>query len=193
MNHVRELISSRTIAIVLLLMLFLSQALAQDAPDAMSVTVTRVESTNVAPRVPAAGTVFSRHETQITAGIAGRLEWVAEPGDVVSAGAPVARFDCEMLNLQRKRQVALAERANISFKNLSREAERQGSLRDSSAVAEIQKERTEANRDLAESDLHIAKITIQETDAQLRRSPASSPSACSAPARMWSAARCLRR
>ena len=115
MNHVRALISSRTIAIVLLLMLFLSQALAQDAPDAMSVTVTRVESTNVAPRVPAAGTVFSRHETQITAGIAGRLEWVAEPGDVVSAGAPVARFDCEMLNLQRKRQVALAARANISF------------------------------------------------------------------------------
>ena len=99
MSYLRPFITTRALAIVLLLMLFLSQALAQDAPDAMSVTVTRVEATSVAPRVPAAGMVFSRHETEITAGIAGRLEWVAEPGDVVSAGAPVARFDCEMLNL----------------------------------------------------------------------------------------------
>lgn len=175
MIDMRPLFAPGKIAVVPLLTLCFSHALAQDEVNLIPITVTRVESTDVAPRVPAVGTVFSRNETQITAGIAGRLEWVAEPGDLISAGAPVASFDCEMLKLQRERQVAAAERANINFKSLSREAERLGSLRDTNVVAEAQLERTEADRDLAHSDLRIARITVQETDAQLRRCVVKAP------------------
>ena len=79
-------------------------ALAQDGNVvAVPITVTEVVTTSVAPQIPAAGTVFSQNQTQITAGIAGRLEWVAEPGDVIAEGEPVARFDCEMLELSRGR------------------------------------------------------------------------------------------
>jgi len=125
--------------------------------------------------IPAAGTVFSRNASQITAGMAGRLTWLAEPGTSVEAGAPVAIFDCEMLDLQRERQVAEAERANINFKRLINEVERLESVRGSNVIAEIQLDRTAADRDLAGSDLRIADIAIRETDSQLSRCTVRAP------------------
>lgn len=157
------------VTIALLSYLYAGPVCAQQESGAIPITVTKVLATDIAPYVPAAGTVFSRNETQITAGMAGRIEWVAEPGDAVSAGEPVARFDCEMLNLQRERQVAQTDRARVNFENLSRELERLESLLGTSAISELQLERTQASRDLANGDVRIARITIRETESQLRR------------------------
>jgi RND family efflux transporter MFP subunit len=164
-------ITERTAKLVFVLMLCISvsDSYAQDQSEPTPVTVIEVISANVAPAVPAAGTVFSRNETQITAGMAGRLEWLAEPGDFVEAGTSVARFDCEMLDLQRERQMVEAERANINYQRLVNEVVRLKSVRDSNVIAEIQVDRTAADRDLANSDFSIAKISIRETDSQLSR------------------------
>ncbi len=159
----------------LLMFIAATDSFAQDETIATPITVTEVLSSNLAPMVPAAGTVFSRNATQITAGIAGRLEWLAEPGDYVEAGTAVARFDCEMLGLQRERQLAEVDRANINFKRLAKEVGRLESVTDASAIAEIQLDRTVADRDLAGSDVRIAKIAIRETDSQLSRCSISAP------------------
>ena len=148
---------------------------AQDEAEPTPITVTEVVSSRVAPTVPAAGTVFSRNETQITAGMAGRLEWLAEPGDFVDAGASVATFDCEMLELQLERQRAEADRAKINFETLTKEVERFESVREANVIAEIQRDRTIADRDLAGSDLRIAKIAIRETNSQLSRCQVRAP------------------
>jgi len=163
------------IASALLLVLWINNAAAIDDSNAIPITVSEVIAATVGPRVPAAGTVFSRHETQITAGMAGRLEWVAEPGDRIIAGETVARFDCEMLELQRERQVAQAERADINYQTLAREVGRLDSLTETNAISIMQYERTQADRDLAKSDLAIARITIKETDSQLRRCNVKAP------------------
>ena len=162
-----------TVSMVLLLALA-TTVQAQD-DTGMPVTIALVTDDDVSPMVPAAGTVFSRNETQITAGMAGRLQWLAEPGDVVAAGTPVARFDCEMLELRRERQLAEAERAEINADSLNRELERMDSLTAANAVSELQYDRTVANRDLAVSDLRIAKITVRETDSELRRCKVLAP------------------
>lgn len=162
-------------ASALLLVLWIGEAAAVTESDATSITVSEVLATDVAPLIPAAGTVFSRNQTQITAGIAGRLEWVAEPGDWINAGQPVARFDCSMFELQRERQVAEADRADINFKTLSREVGRLETLTATNAISIMQYERTQADRDLAEGDLAIARITIKETDNQLRRCNVKAP------------------
>ena len=73
MINLRPLHLTIRIASALLLVVWAGQAPAQHDSAATTITVTQVVSTNVAPRVPAAGTVFSRNQTQITAGIAGRL------------------------------------------------------------------------------------------------------------------------
>ena len=160
---------------VLLLFFAVSDGHAKDENDATPITVTEVLASNVAPTVPTAGTVFSRNETQITAGMAGRLTWLAEPGDYVEAGAAVAIFDCEMLGLQRERQVAEARRTKINFDRLAKEVGRLQSVSDASAIAEIQLDRTVADRDLAGSDFSIANITIRETDSQLSRCSVQAP------------------
>ena len=152
-----------------LLCLSVSDGFAKDEIDATPITVTEVMSSSVAPNVPAAGTVFSRNEAQITAGMAGRLEQLAEPGDYVEAGTAVAVFDCEMLELQHERQVAEADRASINAKTLASEVNRIESVRGANVIAEIQLARIVADRDLARSDLRIAHISIRETDSQLSR------------------------
>lgn len=154
---------------------WLSDAVAVDDSKATTITVSEVLAASVAPRVPAAGTVFSRNETLITAGIAGRLQWVAEPGDFVNAGESVARFDCSMLELQRDRQVAEADRADINYRTLAREVERIETLTATNAISIMQYERTQADRDLAGGDLAIARITIKETENQLRRCDIKAP------------------
>ena len=58
---------------VLMLCVSVSDGYAQEDTEPTPVTVTEVISADVAPTIPAAGTVFSRNETQITAGMAGRL------------------------------------------------------------------------------------------------------------------------
>ena len=158
-----------------LLCFAVSDEQAQEEENATSITVTEVLSNNLAPTVPAAGTVFSRNETQITAGMAERLEWLAEPGDYVEAGTAVAIFDCEMLGLQRERQVAEAARTKINFDRLAKEVGRLQSVSDASAIAEIQLDRTVADRDLANSDFRIANIAIRETDSQLSRCSVQAP------------------
>ena len=160
---------------VLLLCLSLTVGYAQDQDEATPVTITEVASTNVAPSVPAAGTVFSRNETQVTAGMAGRVEWLAEPGDYIESGSLVAVFDCEMLELQRERQLAEADRAAINFETLSSEVNRFKSVRDANVISEMQLDRTAADRDLAGSDLRIAKISIRETESQLARCNVRAP------------------
>ena len=163
------------IAFALLLCLSVSDSYAQDEDDPTPITVAQVLSSEFAPNVAAAGTVFSRNETQVTAGMAGRLEWLAEPGDYVQAGAAVAKFDCEMLELQRERQLAEAERANINFETLKKEVNRLESVRETSVIAEIQLDRTAADRDLAGSDYRIARINIKETESQLSRCTVKAP------------------
>ena len=160
---------------VLLLCLSLTVGYAQDQDDPTPITITEVASTNIAPSVPAAGTVFSRNETQITAGMPGRLEWLAEPGDYIEAGNLVAVFDCEMLELQRERQLAEADRATINFETLTSEVNRFKSVSDANVISEIQLDRTAADRDLAGSDLRIAKISIRETESQLARCNVRAP------------------
>jgi len=159
----------------LLLCLSVSDGFARDANEPTPITVTQVMSTSVAPTVPAAGTVFSRNETQVTAGMAGRLEHLAEPGDYVEAGTAVAVFDCEMLELQRERQVAEADRATINVETLASEVSRLESVRDANVIAEIQLDRTVADLDLAHNDLRIARIAIRETDSQLSRCTVRAP------------------
>lgn len=168
-------IATRLGASILTLCVTTGASLAQDEDAPTLVTATEVVSTSFAPTVPAAGTVFSRNEAQITAGMAGRLSWVAEPGDAIQAGEPVATFDCEMLELQRERQLAESDRAKINLEALNSEIARLESVRDTSVISELQLDRTTANRDLAKSDLRISKIAIKETDSQLSRCAVLAP------------------
>ena len=156
------------------LLMAASLSFAQQMP-ASAVQISTVSRTEIAPTVAVPGTVYSRNEVQITAGVAGRLVMVAEPGTVVEAGDYVARVDKRSLQLQRAEQEALLERARINVRQLESQLRRQKELARSSLVSEFELEQTEANRDLAVSDADIIEVRIRQIDDQLARADVRAP------------------
>jgi len=156
------------------LLLFTSLSHAQQLP-ARAVQISTVSQTEVAPTVAVPGTVYSRNELQITAGVGGRLVMVAEPGTVVAQGDYVARIDKQSLRLQRAEQEALLERAHINIRQLESQLRRQKELASSSLVSEFELEQTEANRDLAVSDANIIRVRIRQIDDLLQRADVRAP------------------
>ena len=161
-------------AISCALLMAASLSFAQQMP-ASAVQISTVSRTEVAPTVVVPGTVYSRNEVQITAGVAGQLVMVAEPGTIVDKGDFVARIDKQSLRLQRAEQEALLERAQINIRQLESQLRRQKELAASSLVSEFELEQTEANRDLALSDANIIDVRIRQIDDLLQRADIRAP------------------
>ena len=150
-------------------------ALAQQEMPAKVVQVAGVERKEIAPTVAVPGTIYSRNEVQVTAGVTGQLLMVAEPGTVVQKGEPVALIDKRSLQLQRAEQEALLQRAEINVRQLESQLRRQRELQGSNLVSEFELEQTEANRDLAISDANITKVRIRQIDDQIQRADVRAP------------------
>jgi len=142
---------------------------------AKPVSVSVVTSTQITPTVPIAGTVYSRNDLQITAAISGPLVYVAEPGTYADSGDVIARIDDTDLRLQKMEQKALAERARISLRFLNSQLDRQRSLAKTLATSVNQVEQTESDRDVAESDLSIATLRLEQIQQQLDRAVIRAP------------------
>lgn len=148
---------------------------AQQQAPASVIQVASVEKAELAPTVAVPGTIYSRNEVQVTAGVAGQLTMVAEPGTYVRKGDAVASIDDTTLLLQRAEQEALLERANINARQLESQLRRQQELSSSNLVSEFELEQTEANRDLAKSDANITRVRIRQIDDQIRRASVLAP------------------
>jgi RND family efflux transporter MFP subunit len=145
---------------------------AQERPPS-SVQVARAAVRDLAPAVRAAGIVRSRAAADLSASVAGRLQWVAEAGTTVAAGELVARLDTRELALVRAEQAARVNRASVNLKGLDRELER---LRASgNAVSRFNVDQAQSNRDLAAADLEVARALLAQTDDQLARSRLTAP------------------
>ena len=160
---------------IIVLSLTTGAAFAQQQMPTRVVQVATVERSEIAPTVAVPGTVYSRNDVQVTAGVAGQLITVAEPGTIVQKGDAVARIDKRPLLLQRAEQEALLQRAEINIRQLESQLRRQRELEDSNLVSEFELEQTEANRDLAISDAGITKVRIRQIDDQIRRADVRAP------------------
>lgn len=165
----------RNISVLSAVLLLLGVPALAQQPAASVVQVATVSRTELAPTVAVPGTIYSRNDMQITSGIAGMLEMVAEPGTYVQIGEPVARVDNRTLMLQRAEQEALLKRAAINIRQLDSQLRRQRELQGENLVSEFELEQTEANRDLAVSDANITKVRIRQIDDQVRRADVRAP------------------
>lgn len=163
-----------TITLVASLALTTISAHAQQ-PAASVVQVANVTKMELAPTVAVPGTIFSRNDVQVTAGVTGRLTMVKEPGTYLQTGQLVAKIDNNTLVLQREEQEALLVRAEINIRQLDSQLRRQRELGDSNLVSEFELEQTEANRDLAISDASITKVRIRQIDDQIQRADVRAP------------------
>ncbi len=165
----------KTRLIAIASVLIASAASAQQQAPASVVQVATVTKTELAPTVAVPGTIYSRNDLQVTAGVTGQLTHVAEPGTFVAMGEPVAKIDAQPLRLQRAEQEALLARAEINIRQLESQLRRQRELAGSSLVSEFDLEQSEANRDLAISDATITRVRIRQIDDQIRRAEVRAP------------------
>jgi RND family efflux transporter MFP subunit len=161
--------------LILVSLLVASPVLAQQQPLASVVQVAIVSETELAPTVAVPGTIYSRNDVRITAGVTGQIVMVAEPGTLLTMGDAVARIDTRTLVLQRAEQEALLQRADINVRQLESQLRRQRELGGSNLVSEFDIEQTAANRDLAISDTNITKVRIRQIDDQIQRATVRAP------------------
>jgi RND family efflux transporter MFP subunit len=159
---------------LLLVPLLLSWAAADaQGPPPPAVETSKAELRKIAPTVTAAGQVQSRSGADIAAGIAGQLEWVAEPGTRVKKGDPIARMDVAEMRLQRAEQSARVTRSQVAVKQADRELERLRASGD--AVPRFQLDQAENARDLSLADLEIARATLRQTDERISKAEVRAP------------------
>ena len=79
------------VAVATVLLLAFNVVSAQQPPSI--VQVAEVVRTEITPTVSVPGTIFSRNDVQITAGVAGQLEMVAEPGTVATLASWIKNLE----------------------------------------------------------------------------------------------------
>jgi RND family efflux transporter MFP subunit len=134
---------------------------------AAPVRVANAELRQLLPTVSVAGQVQSHSSADLAASVEGNLAWIADVGTTLKRGQVVARLDTAQLSLQRAELAARVTRAEIALKQAQREFERLGAAGD--AITRDQLDQQENVRDLARSDLEIAKATQHELEERLSR------------------------
>lgn len=154
-----------------LILLANSVVIAQQPPPQppATVEVAVVGEALITPTVPVSGTVFSRNDLQITSGVDGHLEFVAEPGTILAEGDVIASIDTLQLELQQAEQHAQAERAKAQLKFLDAQLTRQSDLAQKNTLAMNDLEETQSQRDVAASDLRIAELRLRQIEDMLER------------------------
>lgn len=163
-----------TLATGVACLFYAASALAQQAP-AKPVNVGTVEKSVFVPTVDIVGSIYSRNNVQLTAGVGGRLEYVAEPGTYILQGEEVARIDQLPLQLQQAEQEAEIKREQINIKYLAREVERLRNLRETNSASAFQLDQTQSQYDLAQADLEIAQLRLRQINDQLSRAIVKAP------------------
>jgi len=149
-------------------------ASAQGAPPAV-VRIAQAEVTRLAPSIQVPGTVISRNDARISAEVPGRLTWIAEIGNSIVAGEPVARIDDAELALQRDefRGVLASHESRRGF--LEREAARLRQLAAENIAAKNLLDQVETDLQSAIGDIATARARLGQIELHLERTRVRAP------------------
>ncbi len=143
------------------------------APPA-PVTVTRVTEGNLDATVTTTGTVVSRNDARLAAEVTGRLDWVAEPGTRVAKGAPLARVDTSMLELQLREDEAQYARSGANVDLLNTQLARLNALPPGIA-SQSQIDEAAARHAMAKQELEQARAARDRTRHLINRTVIRAP------------------
>ncbi len=147
---------------------------AQDQPPPAPVTVAQVMKGSVAATVTATGTVVSRNDARLAAEVAGRLDWVAEPGAKVTKGAPLARVDARALELELRENDAQISRLAANAELLDTQLARLNAL-PSGIASKSQIDEAAARLAMARHELEQARATRESTRHLIARAVIRAP------------------
>ena len=155
-------------------LLLASNAFAADQPP-KPVKVDQVKQMNLSATTDLMATVHSRSHIQVTAGVNGRIDWLAEPGSLVHQGDVLVKIDLLPLKLMQLEQQAQLKRAQINVRYLKNEVQRLQKLRQSNSASQFQLDQTQSQYDLANTDIEIADLKLKQIEDQIQRANVTAP------------------
>ncbi len=150
------------------------QVTAAEAP-LKPVKIDKVREMVLAASTNLNGTLHSRSHIAITAGVSGRLEWLAEPGDYVKRGDVLVKMDLLPLRLRESEQKAQMKRAKINVAYLKNELSRLQKLSKTNATSQYQLDQTRSQYELAQTDIEIADLKLKQVEDELNRAVVEAP------------------
>jgi RND family efflux transporter MFP subunit len=141
-------------------------ALAADPPKSppVSVEVTTARTARVAPHTWIPGSIVSRDDARIAGIVAGRVLWIAEVGQRVTAGATLARLDDTVVKLRVADLQAQVARARSQAELAQTQLERYQSLAATKIYPASQLDEARTQLEMAQHD--VARLTAQLKQAQ---------------------------
>lgn len=172
------IVGGRTLVVTLnliVLTLMSLAAMAQGGPPAAQVRVATAEMAQMAPQTWVAGTVISRSDARLAAEVAGRLLQVAEVGTRVEQGDVVAVIEDTALKLRAAELQAEVARVEARLVYLNGETERQQRLARDNLAAKSALALTTADRNVAQSELAVARSRLEQVQDQIERTQLRAP------------------
>lgn len=155
---------SRSCPAILTLLSVAYAAHAADGPAAspIPVEVAAVTVQSVTPHSWIPGSIVSRADARIASVVSGRVVWVAEVGQRVKTGAPIARLDDAQVRLRVVDLEAQVARARAQRALASSQVERYDQLASTHVLSASQLEEARAQLDMTGAD-------VTRADSQLRQ------------------------
>jgi len=161
-------------SIVAILVLAGSAAQAQFGGPA-PVEVGQARLMAMAPTMQVAGTVLSRSDAFLSAEVEGRLLEIAEVGERFDAGDVLARIEDTQLQLRAEELEAEISSVEARLKFLEAELTRYQQLAADNLASRTQIDQTRSERDVAESDLRVARSRLAQVADQIERTRVRAP------------------
>lgn len=154
--------------------MFPAIAAAQGFPAPVVETASVVQ-TELAPTMWAPGTVVSRNDARIAAEIAGRITWIAEPGEYFSEGDTLARIDDKPWKIRlAEQQAEIGQlRARLAFNE--QELIRLEKLASQNSASRTQLDAAIADRKVSVMQLNRARAVRERIDYDLQRATVVAP------------------
>lgn len=139
------------------------------------VRVAEAQTTTMSPTMQVAGTVISRADATLSAEVEGRLLEVAEVGTRVEEGDVLARIEDTRLKLEAQELAAEIQRAESRLEFLDAELARYRRLAERNLTAVTQIEQTRADRNVAASELEVARSRLAQVQDRIDRTRVRAP------------------
>lgn len=156
-------------------LLLVTGAVRAGGPPPAPVAVAEAVERELSPTTWVAGSVISRRDARVATEVDGRLEWLAEVGDYIRRGRPVARIDDTDLRLREEEAQAEVERDTARVEFLQQEVERLTRLAAQNNAAQTLLDQTRADLGVARGELATARARLRRVGERLRRSVVAAP------------------
>lgn len=154
---------------------FSPAASAQPEMPPSPVRIHTVESMQIAPHMWTAGTVVSRDDARIAAEVNGRITRIAEVGDFIEQGQPIAVIDDVRLKLQQQEAISNVKSLTTRIGFLKKELARSNKLATSKLTTQTAVDETRSNYEIALSDRDAAQARLALIEDKLDKTHITAP------------------